>query len=428
MTEGGARHRRYHTNVVSPFLPDAEKVAAVREALPATGAGIYLNTGSVGPLPRETAQAMNEIAEWELRTGRASSAVLDEALLRMDEARAGIAAILSTDVDSIALTHSATEAMNIACWSVDWRPGDRAVTTRLEHPGGLGPLYTLRDRLDVELAMVDVGAGGDDDRTLAAFDRAIVHGTRLVALSHVSWSTGAVLPVARIARMAHDRGAWVVLDGAQSAGAIPVDVGELGADFFAASAQKWLLGPEGMGALYVAPTVLERARQTFAGWFGYELVDSDGTGRHFGDARRFQTSGYHRPSVVGMARSCGWLSMYVGLEWVYGRGVALARRAADLLAAIPGVELVTPTDQMATLVTFRIADWPAESALEELGGRVFAIARTIPELEAIRLSVGFFNTEAEIERLAQAVAELADATPATLPRRPTLTILSSDAG
>jgi L-cysteine/cystine lyase len=428
VTEGDARHRRYHTNVVSPFLPDAEKVAAVREALPATSAGIYLNTGSVGPLPRETVHAMNEISEWELRTGRGSPADVDEALRRMDEARAGIAAILSTDVDSIALTHSATDAMNIACWSVDWQAGDRAVTTRLEHAGGLGPLYTLRDRLDVELTMVDIGAGGDDDRTLAAFDEAIVPGTRLVALSHVTWSTGAVLPVARIAQMAHDRGAWLVLDGAQSAGAIPVDVGELGADFFAASAQKWLLGPEGMGALHVAPTVLERACQTFAGWFGYELVDSDGRARHFADARRFQTSGYHRPSVVGMARSCGWLSMYVGLDWVYRRGTALAHRAADLLAAIPGVELLTPTHQMATLVSFRIADWPAEAALEELGRRVFAIARTIPELEAIRLSVGFFNTEAELERLAEAVAELARATPATLSRRPALTILSSDAG
>jgi selenocysteine lyase/cysteine desulfurase len=83
---------------------------------------------------------------------------------------------------------------------------------------------------------------------------------------------------------------------------------------------------------------------------------------------------------------------------------------------------------MATLVSFRIAGWTAETALEELGRRVFVIARTIPRLDAVRLSVAFFSTEAELERVATAVAELAAATPETLPRRPVLTILSGDPG
>ena len=109
------------------------------------------------------------------------------------------------------------------------------------------------------------------------------------------------------------------------------------------------------------------------------------------DARRFESSNFHRPSIVGMARSIGWLSMFVGLDWVYERGPALARLAADRLAAIDGVELVTPRDQMATLVTFRIAGWPAEAALDELGARVFAIARTVPLLDALRISVGLLH-------------------------------------
>jgi L-cysteine/cystine lyase len=124
-----------------------------------------------------------------------------------------------------------------------------------------------------------------------------------------------------------------------------------------------------------------------------------------------------------MARSIGWLSMFVGLDWIYERGAAMARLAADRLAAIAGVELLTPRERMATLVTFRIAGWTAQAALDELGARVFAIARTVPLVDAIRISVGFFNSEAEIDRLAAAVALLAAHTPETLPPRRRLTIL-----
>lgn len=408
-------------------MPDEEKLAAVRAALPAVEAGIYLNTGSVGPLPAETAKAMADLEGWELRTGRAHVDAYHDSLERMAEARAGAAAILHTDVDAIALTHSTTDGMNHAAWSIDWRAGDRAVTTQLEHAGGLGALYALRARAGVDVAFVDVGTGGDDVRTLEALDAAIVPGTRLVSVSHVAWGTGAVLPVAAIARLAHDRGALLAVDGAQSAGAIPVDVGELGADFYAISAQKWLLGPEGMGALAVAPQAVSGARPAFAGWFAFETVNGAGDAAFWPDARRFEGTNFHRPSLTGMARSLGWLSMYVGLDWVHARGAALARRAADRLAAIPGVELLTPMERMATLVTFRIAGWPAEAALTELGARVFAIARQVADRNALRISVAFFTTEAEIERFATAVELLATHTPESIPPRRGLSILGQDA-
>jgi L-cysteine/cystine lyase len=409
--------------MVNPFLPDDEKLAAVREALPATGAGIYLNTGSLGPLPEETHRAMTEVADWELRVGRSSSDYLQELLQRMDEARAAVAALIVASPDSIALTHSTTDGMNIATWAVDWRAGDRAVTSRFEHAGGLGPLYTLRDRLGVDLVMADLGDGGDDERTMRALDEAIVPGTKLVSLSHVAWTTGAVLPISRIAELAHARGALVAVDGAQAVGAIPFDVRAIGADLYSIPAQKWLLGPEGMAALHVAPAVLDRVHRTFSGYFSYEGHDLVGNAVLHPDARRFEASGYHRPSVVGMARSLGWLSMYVGLEWVYRRGAALARQAAARLVEIPGVELLTPRHQMANLVTFRIARWDVNTAFEEISRRTFAIFRTVPALQALRISVGFFNTEAEIERFAQAVELLASHTPESLPPRRTLAIL-----
>jgi L-cysteine/cystine lyase len=409
--------------VVAPSPPDADRLAAVRAALPALEAGIYLNTGSVGPLPAETAAAMNEISAYELTTGRAHPDYFLDTLQRMAEARAAVAAVLVADPADIALTHSATDGMSIGAWSIDWKAGDRAVTTGLEHPGGTGALYNLRDRVGIDLAFVDVPGDGDEGALLAAFDAAIDERTRLVAVSHVLWATGAVLPIAGIARIAHARGAILVVDGAQSAGAIPVGLAATGADVYAVPAQKWLLGPEGMGAVAVAPGVRDRLHPSFGGYFSFETVDPGGAAVHWPDARRFESSNFHRPSIVGMARSIGWLSMFVGLDWVYRRGAAMARLAADRLAAIEGVEVLTPRDLMATLVTCRIAGWRADAALDELAARVFAVARTVPLVDAVRISVGFYTSEDELERFVEAVALLAAHTPETLPPRRRLTIL-----
>jgi L-cysteine/cystine lyase len=410
--------------VAAPEPPDDGRLAAVRAALPALDAGIYLNTGSVGPLPAEAAAAMAEMADYELRTGRAHPAYFEETLQRMAEARAGVAAVLTADVGDIALTHSATDAMSVGIWSVDWRPGDRAVTTNLEHPGGIGDLYNLRARTGIDIAFVDVAPDRAEADVLAAFDAAIDENTRVVAISHVLWASGTLMPVEQIAAIAHARGAILVVDGAQAVGALPVDLAALGADVYAVPAQKWLLGPEGMGAAAFAPGARDRLAPTFGGHFSFETVDSTGAAAWWPDARRFESSNFHRPSVVGMARSIGWLSMFVGLDWIHQRGRTLAHHAGRRLAAIDGVEVLTPPDRMATLVTFRIAGWPPEVALEELSARVFAIARTVPLIDALRISVGFFTSEDELDRLLGCVELLAAHSPETIPPRRTLTILS----
>jgi selenocysteine lyase/cysteine desulfurase len=194
---------------------------------------------------------------------------------------------------------------------------------------------------------------------------------------------------------------------------------------YAIPAQKWLLGPEGLGALWVSRALLEReqARPTFATYFTFASSDSRGNREVQADARRFQVVGYHRPSVVGMARAIGWLTMYVGLEFVYRRGAQMSGYAIDRLAEIDGVEVLTPRDRRAGLISFRIAGWEIEPALEELQSRTFAIARTIPLVDALRMSVGFWTTDDEIDRFLDGVRLLAAHTPETLPPRRTLTIV-----
>jgi L-cysteine/cystine lyase len=370
---------------------------------------------------------MAEIVEYELRVGRSHPDYFPAFLERLDEARGAVAAVLGADIAEIAITHSVSAAMNAAIGALVPGRGDRIDTTRSEHPAALGPAFAAARRHGADTVLVDLDGAADDDAIVARFDAAITPGTKVVALSHVLWTTGRVLPIAAIAQLAHARGALVAVDGAQSAGAIPVAVHETGADFYAIPGQKWLLGPEATGALWIAPAVIERSEPSLVGFYSFESIGPDG-GRYWPDARRFDGTQFHKPSITGLARSCGWLSMYVGLPWIHERGQAMARRAAERLAAIPGVTLVTPLDRMATLVTFRIAGWTPDQALAELSGRTFAIMRTLPPIEALRMSVGFFTTADEIERVATTVELLAAHTPETLPPRARLTILGQDDG
>jgi L-cysteine/cystine lyase len=405
-------------------MSDRDKLAAVRAGLPSLSAAIQLNTGTCGPIPAESAAAMTELEAYERDFGRAQPEYWQEALQRVDEARAGIAAVLGGDIDEVALTHAATDGMNMGTWAIDWRDGGRAVTTCHEHAGGVGPLYMVCDRFGVDLAFAEFVGNASDDEIVGQFDRLITPGTKLVSISHVLWTTGLVMPVARIATLAHERGALVLIDGAQSAGAIPVNVRDLDVDMYAVPGQKWLLGPEGLGALWIRRELFDTVRPSFANYQMFETYDSRGNRAMRTDARRFMTPGFHRPSVVALARSIGWLTMYVGLDFVHRRGAEMAHRAADALAAIDGVTLLTPPDRMAGLVSFRIEGWPAQAALDELSARTFAIARTLPLVDALRISIGFWATEDELDRFMDGVRLLAAHTPETIPPRRTLTIVN----
>ena len=407
-------------------MPDPQKIAAIRELIPATSAGIFLNAGTCGPLPAETQRAMDEQAASELAVGRAKIEQFLWFKDRMAEARAAVAAVLVADPDDVALTHSTTDGLNMVLGSMRWAPGDRVLTTNHEHPGLLGPLFGLRDRFGVEIEILDVGDGGDDERTLAAFRRALERPAAAVAVSHVLWTTGAVLPIAGLATMARDAGAATIIDGAQSAGAIPVSVEDLGVDAYAVPGQKWLLGPEGMGALWVRRPFADGLVPATSGYMSFSSFDLAKGGVPHPGARRFEGTGFHRPSVIGLGRSCGWLTMYVGLPWALERAARLAALARSRLASIPGVRLVTPAGSTGTLVTFRIEGWTAAAASEELGARIFAIIRDLPPIDALRISVGFWNTEEELERFARGVELLASHTPDTIPARRTLAVLGSD--
>ena len=262
-----------------------------------------------------------------------------------------------------------------------------------------------------EVAIVDVGLGDDDDAILAAFDAAIRPGRGSSSLSHVLWTTGR--PAARSRRSParprarRDRRRRRRPGRRRDPGlASPISA----STSTRSPARSGCSGPEGTGALWASPGVIERVARVER-----ELVHVRAArrrprrcpGRTPAGSRTAATTGPASRASPGAAAGCRCTSACRGSTRAARRW---PRSAADRLAAIDGVELLTPRDRMATLVTFRIArlgrrdarstSWPA---------RTFAIARTIPPLDAIRISVGFFTTEDEIERVASAVELLAAA-------------------
>ncbi len=385
-------------------MDEATKVRRLRELLPVTQRVAYLNTGSVGPLPTPVAEVMREWSERELREGRAGAAALQAAQELRARARTALAGLVGADPSEIALTHFTTEGINIVVWGIDWRPGDEIVISNLEHPAVFLPAWAVEQRLGVKVVVADLGLGDRDPVTAVA--AALSERTRLVVLSHVAYCTGALLPVAEIAHLAHEHGVPLLVDGAQAVGALPVDVGQLGVDFYAIPGQKWLLGPEDTGALYVHREHLATLRQTFVGYASMAQMTFGQPFVPHADARRFEVGSRNAPAIAGQAASVTWLREEVGVEWAQARAARLVARARAGLAEIPGVRVVTPP-ACAGLLAFTVAGAEPERLAARLDARG-VIIRSLRAPRALRASFGFFNTEEDVDRLLTALrAEVA---------------------
>jgi L-cysteine/cystine lyase len=329
----------------------------------------------------------------------------------VSETRKALGKLFNVDEDTIALTHNTTEGMNISIWGIEWEPGDEIVTTSIEHPGGLYPTYVVKQRRGVILRFADVGMG---DNPLKAIERAFTSRTRLLVLSHVSYSSGACFPLKDIVEFAHERGVMVSVDGAQSGGAIDMDFADLGVDFYALSGQKWLCGPEGTGALYVRPDRVADLHPTFVGYSSFESQDWQGHFLPAAGAARYRGLGVYRPGVVGQLTSLNWFQDSVGPEWAYARIAKLVARCRELMDGLDGVAVITPPDMQAGLVNFVPQGWsPRQMAgmLRELIRRDYIIRNISHEPYCLRVSTGFYNTEEELVGLSDAVGELLEIGP-----------------
>ena len=362
-------------------------VEAVRRELPVLEEIAYLNAGTFGPLPARTVDAIAARQRRDLEAGRFGHAYFEEVIAARTRLRDRVGALIGAAEGTIAITSSTTEGCNIVVSGLRLRPGDEVVTTDVEHPGLLGALRAWR--LDVRVASVSERPAAD---ALAVLEETITPATRLVAVSHVAWSTGQVLPVRELA----GRGIPLLVDGAQSAGAIPVDVSALGADFYTVSGQKWLCGPDATGGLYVARDWIERLELTFPSFLSWVFPPEGPTLEPWPDARRFESLFTPPASVDGLIASLDFADDVGPAR--FERALGRARTCRERLSE--RFEVRTEPEQ-GTLVSF-VPDGEASEVVERLSAAGVAV-RDLPPHGWIRVSCGFWTNEDDLNRLLAAL-------------------------
>jgi L-cysteine/cystine lyase len=360
--------------------PDPE---SFRAEFPVLERVSYLNAGTEGPVPRAAAEAARGRIDAEVTGGRCGRPYFDALMELASRLRDGYASLLGCDSSLVALTGSTTDGINTVLSGLDLRPGDEILTSDEEHPGVLAPLGRARVRHGVSVRVVPFGEVAGE----------VSPSTRLVACSHVSWVSGRVADVEAL----RAAGAPVLLDAAQALGAVPVDVGALGVDFYAASGQKWLCGPEGSGCLYVRP---DRLDELVIPWPGYGSVADPEHALEFEPAEGVKRLDHGFPTGLRSAWALASLEVLgaPGWSWVHDRAASLAARLADRLAEL-GLEV--RGRGRSTLVSWQVDDAAAE--VERLAQSGFVL-RSIPGRELVRASVGAWSSEEELERLARAAA------------------------
>ncbi|MBO2519148.1 MULTISPECIES: aminotransferase class V-fold PLP-dependent enzyme [Limnochorda] len=386
----------------------AQWVEALRRQLPVTRQWIYMNTGTSGPVPEPALEAEAQAARAMSEAGPGREATVRAGEARLETIRQELARFLGTSPERLSLTQSTSDGIAKVVAGLPWRPGDEVITSELEHASGILPFAYLRDRAGVRVRLLRPRDGVC--LTVDELREALTPRTRLVCMSHVSYSTGARLPVEAAAEMVQQHGALLLVDGAQSAGVLPVNLEALGADAYAVPGQKWLLGPEGTGVLAITPRAQEWVAPTSLAWASVDHGDGPAhplAYRLKPSARRYELATMSLPLFEGLRASVAILDQ-VGATAVWERVASLATRLKEGLAARPGVELITPleADRSAGLVTFKLRGVPAPEAARLLTERYRVVGRWVPRPEAVRLSVHLFNTEDEVERVLEAIDEL----------------------
>ena len=341
----------------------------------------YLNAGTNGPLAQRTVEAIVGQTQADLEAGRGGAAYFERIVQLRERVRAKLAAMVGVAEENLSLSTSTTNGCNIVLAGLGLGPDDEVVTTDGEHFGLLGALATSP-------AQVRVAAVRElpPEQALEVLLAEVTPKTRLLALSDVCWMSGNRLPVRELKDAT---GLPVLVDGAQSAGAIPVEAGEV--DYYAFSCQKWLCGPDGTGGLAVRePDTLAVAAPSYLSQDGYEPT---GLFTPRAGAARFDSGWTPPPALAGLDAA-----LDVAPEGRFERAAEMAARCRELVAE--RAEVVTAPGQ-ATLVSFR-----AEGDSGELVSRLYeggVMVRDIPALGWLRASCGWWTTDEELERLVDAL-------------------------
>ena len=380
---------------------------------------VYLDSGATSQKPVQVLDAERAFyTEHNSAAHRGAHLLGEEATDAYENARITVAAFIGADPGEIVFTKNATEAINLVAYAMSnarsgrlhLGPGDEVLVTEMEHHANLVPWQQLCERTGATLRWFRVTPEGRLD--LDDIDTLITGRTKIVAVTHQSNVTGTIPPVAEIARAAHEKGALVLADGAQSVPHQPVDVAALGVDFLAFSGHK-MLAPYGIGVLFGRAEVLAEMPPFLTGGSMIEVVRMEGS-TFMPPPQRFEPGVPPAAQAVGLAAACDYLSA-LGMANVAAHEESLTAYALDTLGAIGGVRILGPltTKDRGGAVSFDVQDVHPHDVgqiLDEFGVAVRAdhhcawpLHRALGVAASTRASFYLYNTHAEIDVLADAI-------------------------
>ncbi|UBF26195.1 aminotransferase class V-fold PLP-dependent enzyme [Kovacikia minuta CCNUW1] len=393
---------------MNPISPTSIPLERYRENFFGLGNKFYFNYGGQGPLPRSALLAIQQSYEQIQQLGPFSGKVNTWIVEETERTRRAIATELKTPPETITLTENVSVGCNIALWGMDWQAGDHLLISDCEHHSVIAAVKEIQRRFQIEVSLCPLRStlnAGDPIATLASYLRP--H-TRLVALSHILWNTGQLLPLEEMVQVCHDyasdRPIRVLVDAAQSVGVLPLNLTELQADFYAFTGHKWWCGPEGLGGLYVRPEAGAELHPTFIGWRS-TVTDSAGypTGWK-SDGRRYEVATSAYPLYAGLREAIALHPQWGNPMERYQRILALSRLLWQKLVAVPGVTCLRTQPPEAGLVSFQISPQSHQQMVQFLETRDILI-RIILDLNCVRACVHYFTLESEIDQLVAAVQE-----------------------
>jgi cysteine desulfurase / selenocysteine lyase len=399
-------------------FPEHLDVEAIRADFPALARTvrngnplIYLDSGATSQKPVQVLDA--ERSFYERHNGaahRGTHLLGEEATDVYEGARAKVAAFIGADVGEVVFTKNATEAINLVAYTMQASPGDEILITEMEHHANLVPWQQLCQRTGATLRWLSVTPDGRLD--LDHLDQMITGRTKLVAVTHQSNVTGTIPPVAEIARAAHDKGALVLADAAQSVPHQPVDVAALGVDFLAFSGHK-MLGPYGIGVLFGRADLLEAMPPFLTGGSMIEMVRMEGS-TFLPPPQRFEPGVPAVAEAAGLAAAVDYLSG-LGMDNVATHEESLTAHALDALREINGVRILGPdtTKDRGGAVAFEVEGvhpHDVGQVLDELGVAVrtghhcaWPLHRALGVQASTRATFYVYNTHAEVQALADGI-------------------------
>ncbi len=365
----------------------------IRNELPALNQRLYFNAGTCGPLPVSVIERVKENLVEQLRYGRADSEYFERLAITREECKSMISSMIQCQPEEISLTSSTTEGLNMVINGLDWQAGDEIITTNAEHPSGYSPLFNLRHK-GIKIHFLDVIQGFDS--ILDQFQQLLSSRVKLLSVSHVIYCTGDKLPARELANLASRHDVPVLLDGAQAFGATALDMKSLNCDFYAAPGQKWLCGPEGTGFLYIKAQSRHRIKPVFTSYNSIKNMELYEKVEYEKDGRAFEATTLQPAALAGMLEALRW-TRSIGLEEKEKRNKALSAFAWELLKKNPNVSVIN-NHRPENLISFHTKSLESREVALRLWQKGIVV-RPVPITEATRISVGFYNTEEEIEQI-----------------------------